>query len=156
MAVESGERWNGWLGLTHCLIYPQCPCEHSGEIHYLTSSITSHGQGKRPAFHTDTHPRDRLRGLTQWGRGSRRNVVTHREQKMSPLGDGFALGEPVQGVAQCIQRRTHSAHCSISRSHAYASNKPWKLMHLLYLPQGTQCLYSYSVGGWWRDKAYIL
>ncbi|KAI9521706.1 hypothetical protein NQZ68_003861 [Dissostichus eleginoides] len=67
MAVESGERWNGWLGLTHCLIYPQCPCEHSGEIHYLTSSITSYGQGKRPAFYTDTHPRDRLRGLPQWG-----------------------------------------------------------------------------------------
>lgn len=70
MAVESGERWNGWLGLTHCLIYPQCPCEHSGEIHYFTSSITSHGQGKRPALHSDTHPRDQLRRLAQWGRGS--------------------------------------------------------------------------------------
>lgn len=88
MAVESRERWNGWLGPTHCLIYPQCPCEHSGEIHYLTSSITSYGQGKRPAFHTDTHPRDQLARLTQWGMGSKRNVVTHRERKCLSRGRG--------------------------------------------------------------------
>lgn len=101
MAVESGERWNGWLGLTHCLIYPQSPCEHSGEIHYLTSSITSHRQGKRPAFHTDTHPRDQLRRLTQWGRGSWYNVVTHREQKCLRWGMGCCSRGAVQEVAQC-------------------------------------------------------
>lgn len=111
MAVESGERWNGWLGLTHCLIYPQCPCEHSGEIHYLTSSITSHGQGKRPAFHTDTHPRDRLRRLTQWGRGSRRNVVTHREQKCLRWGMGCLRGA-VQGVE-------HRQHIAATRDHMH-------------------------------------
>lgn len=97
MAVESGEMWNGWLGLTHCLIYPQCPCEHSGEIHYLTSSITSQGQGKKPAFHANTNPRDQLRRLTQWGRGSWCNVVTHREQKCLCWGMGCFRGA-VQGV----------------------------------------------------------
>ena len=107
MAVESGERWNGWLGLTHSLIYPWCPCKHSGEIHYLTSSITSHGQGKKPTFHADTHPRDQLRRLTQWGRGSRRNVVTHREQKCLGWGMGYFKGA-VQGITQRTQQNTLS------------------------------------------------
>lgn len=58
MAVESGERWNGWLGLTHYLIYPRRPCEHSGVIHYFTSSITPRGQAKRPSPHPQLPPRD--------------------------------------------------------------------------------------------------
>lgn len=32
------------MGLTHRLIYPQYPCEHSRENHYFTSSITSDRQ----------------------------------------------------------------------------------------------------------------
>lgn len=70
MAVESGERWDGWLGLTHYLIYPWHPCEHSGAIHYFTSSITSHGQGKRPSPHQHPPPGTWLSGFPLWGWGS--------------------------------------------------------------------------------------
>lgn len=143
MAVESGERWNGWLGLTHCLIYPQSPCEHSGEIHYLTSSITSHRQGKRPAFHADTHPRDRLRGLTQWGRGSRRNVVTHREQKCLGWGMGGFRGGLRRGGSSTYSTE-HTQHIAAAHGpHAYASRSAVGSP----FPTWARRLYSRPVGG---------
>lgn len=124
MAVESGERWNGWLVLTHCLIYPQCPCEHSGGIHYLTSSITSYGQGKRSAFHASTHPRDLLRGFSQRGDGMC-NVVAHIKQKCLSWGRGSSR-RAVQEVAQHIAHNTQH----IARDH----------MHAHFMGQGNWCI----------------
>lgn len=78
MAVESGERWNGWLGLTHYLIYPQRPCEHSGVIHYFTSSITPRGQAKRPSPHPQLPPKGPgSEGSLRGGEEVVENSLTH-------------------------------------------------------------------------------
>lgn len=112
MAVQCGDRWNGWLGLTHCLIYLQWPCEHSRGIHYLTSSITSHGQGKRSAFHTDTHPRDLLRKAHLVGGW---DVAVMQSHKCLSWGMGY-FSELCGWQWWCSIYSTeyYSAHCSNS------------------------------------------
>lgn len=120
MAVESEERWNSWLVLTHSLIYPQCPCEHSGG-NPLPHPINNIPQtGKKVCF-PHQHP---PQGPDRWALlagGKGHNVVTHIEKKYLSLEGRERSTQASSAEAEGwlnILHRMGSALCRRSWSHA--------------------------------------
>lgn len=110
----------GWV-LPQSDLSSECMWAQWGEIHYLTSSITSHRQGEKVCFpHPPKGPAFLIRGRV--GRnegwvGVRRNVVTHIEQKcLSSGGRGPSGAGAVWGVAW-RRAHGHTQHSAAAHDH---------------------------------------
>lgn len=108
--------------------------------------------GKKACFPRRHPPQGPLRRLTQLGRGSWPNVVTHREQKCLCWGMGCFRLRYVGGSSTYSTLRTqHIIYCRNSQAHAHSSYKQLKWMPLLS-PTWTPCLISILWADGWKDK----
>lgn len=118
------------MGLTHRLIYPQYPCEHSRENHYFTSSITSDrqrgkGMGGCSPLQGPSHKVPSAEGRARQGDGvacgEKENVSSGRGRcGRGEAGEGCSCRESLDAehakIVSALQQRQAHGHVRVYSS----------------------------------------